>query len=273
MRLHRPPLLHCGNDPFLRTVTLAALALALLAGCATATGTRRSWNPLDWIFGRKAAAVATTEAKATTTETALVHAAQIEVVKTGEALAAAREENPESRPVAVAQRTNANAAALLNQREPLALAEQQSALDTVRGLLSQETARREAAERAQQEAEGSARKLSTELGELRARLEALKGEQAQEAATNLHLANELRAATIWKWTSTVGAAALGLLALAYRLNLGNLQTGVGEALGHFQKKYGTSDEDLKEMKAAIDALVNKGQQTAISKGVAAILAQ
>ena len=254
-------------------IVLAVLTIALLAGCVNAANTTRSWNPLDWLFGRKAAAVATTEAKQTTTETALVHAAQLEVVKTGEALAVANEENPESRPVAVARRTNANAAALLNQREPLALAEQQAALDTVRGLLSQETTRRESAERAQQEAEGSARKLSAELGELRTRLEALRGEQAQEAADNLLLANKLRAATIWKWTSTVGAAALGLLALAYRLNLGNLQTGVGEALGHFQKKYGTGDEDLKTMKAAIDALVNKGQQTAISKGVAAILAQ
>lgn len=255
-----------------RVVTFL-LACALFAGCATATGTRRSWNPLDWIYGRKAASAATSEAKATTAEAEMVQAAQVEVVKTGVALDAARREHPESRPVEVAQRTNANAAALLNQRQPLTVAETQDAKATADGLLSEEKGRRAQAEAAQEKAEGTARKLSEDLGELRARLEALKGEVANESANNLRLANELRAATLWKWVSTAGAAALGLLALAYRLNLGNLQTGVGEALGHFQKKYGTSDDDLKEMKASIDALVGKAQQTAISKGVASILAR
>lgn len=238
--------------------------LLVLVGCTTAAGTRKSWNPLDWLFGRKGAAVATTEAKQTTAEQAIVHAAQIEVVKTGEALARAREEHPDSRPVVIAQRTNANAAALLSQREQLTLAEQQTALETVRGLLSEETARREAAERAQQEAEGSARKLSAELGELRTRLEALRGEYAQESANNLRLANQLRAAVIWKWASTGGALLLGALALIYRYNIGNLHAGVGEALGRFQKKYGSSDEDLQQMQHAIDALTGKAQQGAIS---------
>lgn len=245
--------------------------LLVLIGCTTAAGTRRSMNPLDWLFGRKAAAVASTDAKRGDAEEAIVHAAQIEVVKTGEALAVARETHPESRPVEVAQRTNTNATALLNQRDQLTLAEQQAALQVVRGLLSDETTRRETAERAQADAEGSARKLSAELGELRTRLEALRGEQAQEAANNLRLANELRAATLWKWASTGGALLLGAVALAYRYNLGNLQVGVGEALGAFKRKYGTKDEDLLEMQHAIDALVGKGQQAAISTIAARIV--
>lgn len=254
----------------MKRILLILFAAVLLAGCTTVANTRRSWNPLDWVFGRKAAAATTNQAKQDGAKEAIVHAAQIEVVKTGEALAVAREEHPDSRPVEVAQRTNSNAAALLNQREQLTLAEQQAALDTVRGLLSQEIARREKAEQAQAATEGSARKLSAELGELRTRLEALRGEQAQEAANNLRLANELRAATIWKWCSTGGALLLGAVALAYRFNLGNLQTGVGEALGKFQSKYGTTDEDLAQMRHAIDALVGKGQQTAIANVAAKI---
>lgn len=245
--------------------------LLLLGGCTSAAGTRRSYNPLDWIFGRRAAAAATTEAKQAATGEAMVHAAQLEVAKTGAALAAARTEHPESRPVEVAERTNANAAALLNQRSPLSLAEMQQALDTARGLLSAEASARESAERAQAAAETSAAKLSTELGELRARLQAMKADLAAEAETNLRLANRLRAATLWKWASTAGAVLLGALALAYRYNLGNLQVGVGQALGAFQKKYGTSDEDLTAMQHSIDALVSQAQQRAISAVATAAL--
>lgn len=250
---------------------LWGLALLLAVGCTTAAGTRRSWNPLDWVFGRRAAAAATTEAKQVATSDAMVHAAQLEVAKTVAALEAARTEHPESRPVEVAARTNANAAALLNQRSPLGLAELQQALDTARGLLSSEASAREAAERAQRAAEGDARKLSTELGELRARLQAMKADLAAEAETNLRLANRLRAAILWKWAGTAGALALGALALAYRYNLGNLQVGVGQALGAFQKKYGTSDEDLTAMQHSIDALVSQAQQRAISAAASAAL--
>jgi hypothetical protein len=94
---------------------------------------------------------------------------------------------------------------------------------------------------------------------------------AAEAETNLRLANRLRAATLWKWASTAGALALGALALAYRYNLGNLQVGVGQALGAFQKKYGTSDEDLTAMQHSIDALVSQAQQRAISAAASAAL--
>lgn len=271
MRPNRPPLLHAGNDRVLGTLTMLALLAALLAGCTTAAGTRRSLNPLDWLFGRKATAVATTEAKQDTAATEIVHAAQLEVLKTGAALAAAREENPQSRPVEVAQRTNGNAAALLAQQDPLSMAEQQAALQTVRGLLSTEVAAREKAEQAQAAAEGHAAKLSEQLADLRTRLEALRGEAVAEAADNLKLANQLRAATIWKWTSTGGAMLLGVLALAYRYNLGNLQTGVGQALGRFQAKYGTKDDDLLAMQHAIDALTGKAQQNAISTVANSIL--
>lgn len=226
------------------------LFLALsLAGCAT-TGDHPF---LSWVFGRKARQEQKVEARAGQAEDEVVRAAQKEVRKTGVALDAAAQENPASRSVAVAKRTNGNADALLTQRAPLPVAEADAAVRIVRDLLSEEKAPREQAEKSQSADEDSARKLGAELDALRTQLTNLRKASAEEAANNLRLANELRAATLWKWLATAGTVLMTVAALAYRYNLGGLQTGVADGLAKLHSKYGASDEDVAALRSSIDA--------------------
>lgn len=240
------------------------IVLFLTAGCTSTS----SWNPLNAWFGRKANAEAKTEAKASAVEDKSVTAAQVEVVKTGVALAAAAVEHPESRPVQVAQRTNANAAALLNQREALSVAAHDEAVATAQGLLSAETAKREAAEKAQAQTEARNRDMGEQLEKLRGQLKQLSKERAEEAAKNLALANELRAATIWKWAGTAGSVLLGLAAVAYRLNLGRFQTGAAEVLARLKQTHG--DEVAGTARSVLDAVLHTGEQKAVFRAFTAI---
>ena len=237
--------MHCN---MLRVALILALPL-LPTGCAT-TGEH---GFLSWMFGRKARQEQKVEARTGQAEDEVVRAAQKEVRKTGVALDAAAQENPASRSVAVAKRTNANADALLTQRSPLPVAEADEAVRIVRDLLSEETARRESAEKSQGAAEDSARKLGAELDALRTQLTTLRKASAEEAANNLRLANELRAATLWKWLATAGTVLMTVAALAYRYNLGGLQTGVADGLAKLHSKYGASDEDVSAVRSSIDA--------------------
>ena len=232
----------------MRLTIVLFLALSM-AGCAT-TGE----HPLlSWMFGRKARQEQQVEARTGQAEDEVVRAAQKEVRKTGVALDAAAQENPASRSVAVAKRTNANADALLTQRAPLPVAEADAAVRIVRDLLSEEKAPREQAEKSQAADEDSARKLGAELDALRTQLDNLRKASAEEAANNLRLANELRAATLWKWLATAGTVIMTVAALAYRYNLGGLQTGVADGLAKLHSKYGASDEDVAAVRSSIDA--------------------
>ena len=232
----------------MRLTIVLFLALSM-AGCAT-TG---EYPLLSWMFGRKARQEQKVEVRTGEAEDEVVRAAQKEVRKTGVALDAAAQENPASRSVAVAKRTNATADALLTQRAPLPVAEADAAVRIVRDLLSEEKARRESAEKSQGAAEDSARKLGAELDALRTQLDNLRKASAEEAANNLRLANELRAATLWKWLATAGTVIMTVAALAYRYNLGGLQAGVADGLAKLHSKYGASDEDVAAVRSSIDA--------------------
>lgn len=240
----------------------------LLTGCAT-TGEH---SLLGWFFGRKAREEQKVEARAQVVEDRAVTAAQVEIRKTAVALAAAAEEQPASRPVQVAQRTNGNAETILTQRAPLSVGAADEAVRIARDLLSAEVAKREAAEKSQSGAEQANRELGRQLEELRAQLVTLAKERAAEAANNLRLANELRAATIWKWIGTAGTALMTLAALAYRYNLGGLQKGVADGLAGLQHKFGGSDEDLAAVKAAIDAATLPATQNQLFNLVAKAMA-
>ena len=227
----------------MKTRTLALWLLPfvfVLAGCSSAGG----GNPLNAIFGRQAAAKQATQAKADAGEDAAVQAAQVEVVKTGVALAAAEKENPESRPVAVAKRTNANAAALLNQRRPLTVAELQDAITTVKGLLSENVEVRKAAEAKQGTTEKDNRALSEELGKLREKIETLTAKADAEARANLATANKLRWSNIWAAVSTVGTVAFGVGMLLYRANAFGMATRVAGGFVDLEKKHGAETADL-----------------------------
>lgn len=235
------------------------LFVLLVAGCTTVTGGFSILKPGTWFQGRAAAAVVKEENKQATQEDKAVDAAQTEVMKTGLALKTA----PASRPVEVATRTNANAAALLNQRKPVSAATMAEINEVVTGLLSESAEARNAAESKQTAAEGQLRELSRDLEATRAKLIELHAKRDKEAAENLALANELRNQVFLKWAGFTCSALMAAAAFAYRMNLGNLQTGVANGLAHLQHKYGSTDEDVAAVKTEIDTLTGKGQQKAI----------
>lgn len=240
----------------LRLLGLAGLLVIvmLLSGCAS----RPSGGFLGWMFGRKAAAVAKTEVKVSTLEDTLVDNAQVEVVKTGLALQAA----PPSRPVEVAKRTNANAAALLNQRKPLNAATLAEITELTQGLLSEETAKREAAEAGQRQVEGRNGELSQELEAMRGKLKALGPERDAEAANNLAMANKLRWSNIVAYSGMALSTLLGIAAFAYKANLGNFRGATAELLGTLRKKDPASAEVATTV---FDAALSKGEQNKVAQ--------
>ncbi|EIQ00744.1 hypothetical protein OpiT1DRAFT_05299 [Opitutaceae bacterium TAV1] len=249
------------------SITGFSAALAL-AGCVS--GHQSSlWKPWTWGQGTAAAKVEKAEAAQSTQEAALVDAAQVETVKTQAALLRAED----SRPVEVARRTNDNAVSLLNQRKPLSASAHAEAMDIVRGLLSEETAKREAAEQRQSAMESQNLKLSRELEDTRRALGELAGQAKAEARRNLELANELRRQTWVKWGSVAWAVIATGLAVAWKLNLGGLQSGVANGLAVLQKRYGASDADVKDVKSEIDALIGVASQRSIAARAAQAMAQ
>lgn len=246
-----------------RKVVAALLALILLGGCASASKFLTKANPLNWGSGRAAKAEAKAEVKKDGLEESFVQRAQVEVVKTGAAIAVARVENPESRPVEIAERTNANAAALLNQRAPLDVATAQAALDTVKGLLSAESKAREKAERAQIVSEEGNRELSSALDSTRKELDKLKAKADAEAMNNLELARELNNERMMKYGAAGLSVALGLLSVAYRLNIGRLQSGAAEVLSRLESNHGPAAAAT--ARGALDATLHTGEQQGVFK--------
>lgn len=251
------------------TRALSIVLLLALTGCAVAP---RSGgligNALGKLFGRHAAAEAKAIEQAAEIEQDVVTAAQVEAVKTQAALQAARVEHPESRPVEVAQRTNEQAVQLLGQRATLTLEQHREALAIVEGLLSSQQAAREAAEARQAATEGDNAQLADQLAALRAEATALARKRAEEAARNLELANQLRIATVWKWAATGGTALLGVVAIAYRLNLGRFQSGAAEAIAALRARHG--DAVAGTARGALDAILHRGDQTQVARLVATI---
>jgi hypothetical protein len=194
-------------------VLLGGVVLFLLSGCGTA-GTKVAWNPLTW--GRdRAAAVADTRQEIQVNERAMVRSAQVEQVKTITALASA----PESRPVEVARRTASNAHALLAQANgPVPVGDDTAARELVAGLLSEEVAKREGAERSQAKAEAKAADLADENTQLRATLEDRTAKLEEGYVRERKLANTVR--NFWFCAVVLGGLfVLGqVLSIAARFN-------------------------------------------------------
>lgn len=241
-----------------RRVLLLSLALScLVAGCATVSGPQ---GILGRIFGRKASAAAKAEAKATELENGVVTFAHAEVFKTSLALSAA----PQSLPVDIARRTNTNALELLNQREPLAAQVAADAREIVEGLLAQKAEAEVKQKAAEATSLGMAQKLQT------IRKEALRlAKQAEaEAQRNLELANQLRWANIIKWSGIAASTIFGLLAIAYRLNIGRLQSGVANVIATVQQKHGQAAGEA--ARGAADAILHTGEQKGVARAFFAL---
>lgn len=240
--------------------------LLLLPGCATQGNfVNGLWSKM---FGRKAEAVAKTEVKADKLEDREVTAAHVEVVKTGTLLAAAATEHPDSRPVAMASRTNQNAADLLNHRDPLSVATIDGAVSIARGLLSAETAARAHAESAQATAEGTNRQLSEQLSQTRVELKKLSAERDAEARNNLSLANQLRTERFYKYACAAASTILGLAAIAYRLNIGRFQGAAASVLDRIKAQHGDAAADT--ARTALDTVLHTGEQRGVAKAFFAL---
>jgi hypothetical protein len=195
-------------------LVLAVLALLLLTGCAGTAKTKVWYNPATWGTDR-AAAVADTREDLAVNERAMVRSAQVEQVKTIEALANA----DESRPVAVARRTASNAHALLAQANgPVPVGDDTAARELVAGLLSEEVAKREGAERSQAKAEAKAADLADENTQLRATLEDRTAKLEEGYVRERKLANTVR--NFWFCAVVLGGLfVLGqVLSIAARFN-------------------------------------------------------
>jgi hypothetical protein len=243
-------------------ITASVLVLAL-TGCATAS----KWNPLNLIFGRQAATVEKTEAKQAKAEDQSVTAAQVEVLKTSEAL-----KHAEASPaVLVARRTNGNALALLNQRQPLNLLQTSEAASIVAGLLSEEANKRQAAEAKQQAAEGANVKLSAELEALRAKLDEARKRADAEAANNLATANELRVQKLWTYGGYAVSFLASCAALYFQFGGQKAQKALASVMAHVRTSYGDTAGDAASYGA--DFLLSEGQKTKIFQMAALFAAQ
>lgn len=245
-----------------RNLLLLALALSL-TGCSSP-----SLNPMKWLFGRKAANVATTDAKRGTLEADMVKRATVEAYKTSKALKHAVAAFPEEPSIQLADRTNANALGLLQQVNPLSLADTQISDSIVEGLLSVEQGARKAAEKSQLRAEGLAADKSAALEDTRAKLKTALADSAKEAANNLELANAYRWSELQKWGGFALSGLLSIAVIAYRLNIGRLQQGAAEVLSRLGKDHGEEAEST--ARAALDAVLHTGEQRGVAKYVFAL---
>jgi hypothetical protein len=161
-------------------LTLAVLILVCMTGCVgDRTGGAIWWNPTTWAARAAPAAADRAAAKVDTARTAedqaaaqAVTAAHKEVAKSDLALAAAAD----SRPVALARRTTANALGLLDQVKPLTAEESAEIRQLVADLLSDNAQTVAAAESKQRTAEEKLAEAGRELTAARAKLEQREAE-------------------------------------------------------------------------------------------------
>jgi ElaB/YqjD/DUF883 family membrane-anchored ribosome-binding protein len=238
---------------------LAVGALLLLSGCVSSNGATW-WNPTTWASGSAAKASEKAEKKAEVAADNAVKQAQRAAHETQEALASA----PVSRPVELAIESNDAAVSLLDQSQgPLTLDERDAIKREIAGLLSENVGLREAGEKARREAREAWATASAKLDEADKNVERLRGAAAAEAAKNLALANAYRNEQLQKYASLAGSAILGLLAVAWKLNLGRVQAGLANVLAHVESKHGA---EAKGAAAGVaDAILNAGDQTAVAK--------
>jgi len=249
------------------------ILLLVLSGCAASANRNVAWyNPGTWFSHTEASAVdraekkeAAAAAKVEDKTDALIHAASVEVSKANAATASL----PPSRPAEVTTRFVSNASGILQQVSPLTAAESADALAIVRGLLSEEAAKREAAEKAQASAESIAAKASRDLVSSQV---ALSEAQAKVSATNgalraafdreNTLANELRNTRFKFWAAVIAVALLCGVALYLRIGLGS----IGAALPRLPSLIGA--ENAAKVIGALDGETDKLHQWLVSAGAA-----
>lgn len=178
-----------GQDFFTRIVKLSVIvSVVFIAGCASSGGGGAVWwNPTTWISRVAPASADRAQGnrddaakEKTATEKKAIDAAHREVAKTGEALQSA----PDSKPVRLARRFNANALALLAQVQPLTAEQSMELRNLVSDMMSENETIARDAELRQVKDEAAATNLSRELTAAAVKLER---KDAALAAANANL--------------------------------------------------------------------------------------
>lgn len=196
--------------------------LLLLSGCATGQNAHW-WSPGTWFSHREANASDKATAKQDAAQDAAVKMAQKLVHETAEALALA----PDSRPVAVATDSNAEAMALLDQAAGAVTAGELAKIRArVAGLLSENAAIRAAAEQERAHERANSAEISKKLAKADAKVAATSRELRDAIERENALANEYRNLQAAFWIAVVAVVVVAGLGFYVRLQLG----GVGAAL-------------------------------------------
>ena len=234
------------------------LAVLMLGGCASPTGA--NWYaPATWFSHRPADVVDSAHKKQTDAEDKALRAAQVATHETAEALAVA----PDSRPVAVAKRSNATALRLLDQVNG-ALDVQTAAATSrlVADLLSENAQIRDAAERARAKDEAKVADLSKDLGAAQAAVAKAEGKLREAFERENALANELRSqrALFWIACGLVALVSAGWLYL--KLTIGGVPAAAGLFMRDLRQKH---PEVAKNAEVLFDQYLSRAEQRIVSK--------
>jgi hypothetical protein len=238
---------------------LSLLWLVLfLSGCAS-SGKGGAWfNPATWFTDAEGRKVSKLKSEESTLEDHQFHAATIESFKTVTALA--HPTFPLEKKIKLGEKLAGNTYSLLSQVEPLTFGEVAEAEQLVDGLLSDLA---EARARQAEVERGYARVGGT-LREVRLQLDRQVKKAKAEADANAALANQLKTERLLKYASWAGSVLLTVGLFAYRMNLLNLQAGIGHGLARLQRKFGAQDEDVLALKSEIDAAISAQTQRRIA---------
>jgi hypothetical protein len=221
-------------------------ALALLTGCQTSP----AGGIFSWFTGRGERRVAAAEVNVEQAQADVLAAAQRNVEEFMAALALA----PAGRAKDVALEAGRTAAGHLAQAlGPLPPATVAAIGERAAALVSEDPAARSAAERARADVRREDAAASTRLSEVSAELGAEREKNKAIAASNATLAAQ---ALRDRWIQIgLGAWAVAstLAGIAWKMNLGGLQTGVAKGIAGLRARYGVEDEDVLALEHAIDA--------------------
>lgn len=245
--------------------------IVLLAGCANQGGQNAHlWNPWTWFSHSAAAAVdgadkkeAAAGAKVGTANSAAIHAAHVEFFKSS----IVQLSLPKSRATDLDVRFLGNGLGLLDQVDGLTAAEVLDARKLAVDLLSDEVAKREAAEQKQGQAESDLGKVSRELTAAQQDLSGARKERdAKEVALRAAfdrenaLANEMRNQIFIKWAAIVAVILVTCICLYLRMALGSVGAGL-----HVLPKLIGADASAKVVQA-LDSGTDWLHQTIIKAG-------
>jgi hypothetical protein len=246
------------NSP--RAITLscwAALAIAILGGCATRPGATW-WNPTTWFSGSEGRAVARLEARTDRAEAALLKEAQRTAHETSLALVTA----PESRAVDVARDSaSATVVALDQLAGPLTAGDVERLRAQVAGLLSEVATTRAAAEAERRLRRDELAEASAAIDRLRLDLRSAQADLQTAFTRENVLANQFRNARLALY-ATAAATALAIAGIAYlKVAYGGIPQAIGRGLTELRLRNPQAGDAATQI---FDAYLNRREQRRIA---------